>query len=156
MCAFQITSQCFNNNDTMPINQVYNGYGAGGNNKSPQLSWTNAPADTKSFAIVCHDPDAPKQHGWYHWFLINIPKSVTEIAEGGKIPGTKELTTDFKKAGYGGAAPPKGHGKHHYNFTIYALNCESLKISASEPYQIENEIKKHAIANSTITALYER
>ena len=156
MCAFQITSQNFKNNDTLSINQVYNGFGANGNNKSPQLSWTNAPAETKGFAIVCHDPDAPKAHGWYHWFLINIPKTVTEIAEGGKILGTKELNTDFKNPGYGGAAPPKGHGKHHYNFTVYAMNCETLHIKATEPHKIEDEIKKHSIANATITGLYER
>ncbi len=153
---FEITSKNFKNNDTLPINQVYNGYGAGGNNLSPHLSWQDAPKETESFAIVCHDPDAPKQNGWYHWFLINIPSNVTSIDEGSTIKGTKELITDFQEAGYNGAAPPKGHGKHRYNFTVYALNTSNLNITETVPYDIEQSIVKHAIAKATITALYER
>lgn len=153
---FKVQSENFKNNETMPINQVYNGYGAGGNNLSPQLSWSNYPLETKSFAIVCHDPDAPKDHGWYHWFVFNIPLSKTSIKEGEKIQGAKELATDFNVAGYNGAAPPKGHGIHHYNFTIYAIDKEHIDIAQKEPYLIEEEIAKNSIAKTTITATYER
>lgn len=152
----QISSKCFKNNDTMPLKHVCNEYGAGGENISPELSWSNSPSDTKSFALICHDPDAPIDHGWYHWFMINIPKSVHQIPEGGKIDGAKELITNFPYAGYGGPAPPVGHGKHRYIFTIYAMNCENLDVKVTEPYLIEEEIKKHAISSASITALYER
>lgn len=156
---FKIQSENFKNNDIMPINQVYNGHGTNGNNLSPQLSWSGYPENTKSFAIVCHDPDAPKDHGWYHWFLVNIPLNVTSLKEGEKLKNADELITDFNIEGYNGAAPPKGHGIHHYNFTVYAINKEHLDISNIKnkaPYLIEEEIIKNSIAKTTITALYQR
>ena len=68
-----------------------------------------------------------------------------------------ETVTDFKNTGYGGACPPKGHGVHHYNFTIHALNTEKLDVSVdTDPNEVEKLVKQHSIASSTITALYQR
>lgn len=154
---FTLKSEELINNKTLPNSQVYKGYGCQGENLSPQLSWTNAPFNTESFAIICHDPDAPRQNGWYHWLIINIPKNVNSIEKGGSIKGALETLTDFGTAGYGGACPPVGHGVHRYNFTIYALDVEKLNFSQnSKPKDVEAEIIKHVIAKSTITGLYER
>ena len=154
---FKLYGDELKNNMTLPEAQVFNGYGCHGGNVSPQLSWENAPSNTKSFAIICHDPDAPRPNGWYHWLLIDIPNNVNSIKQGGKIDGAQEMLTDFGNAGFGGACPPVGHGVHRYNFSVYALDVEKLNISQkAQPTEVEAEVKKHAIAKSTITGLFER
>jgi len=75
---FTLTSDELKNNSVLPNAQVYNGYGCKGENVSPQLSWNNAPDNTKSFALICHDPDAPRPNGWYHWLVVNIPKNIQD------------------------------------------------------------------------------
>ena len=154
---FKLTSEELKHNEILPNAQVLNAYGCSGGNVSPQLAWVNSPMNAKSFAIVCHDPDAPKENGWYHWLVVNIPSSVHSVKQGEKIQGALETLTDFGNVGYGGACPPVGHGIHHYHFTIYALDTEKLNVSANDkPTEVEQKIIKHAIAKSTITGLYER
>ena len=155
--TFKLSSKELIHNGTLPNAQVLNAYGCNGGNVSPQLSWNNPPINTKSFAIVCHDPDAPKENGWYHWLVVNIPAKVKSISQGEKIENTLETMTDFKTTGFGGACPPIGHGIHHYNFTIYALNVEKLDVKKEDaPIEVEKKIKDHALAKSTITGLFER
>ena len=154
---FKLTSNEIKNNEILPQAQVYNGFGCTGGNVSPQLSWTNPPKNTKSYAIICHDPDAPKENGWYHWLVVNIPSNITSIKQGEKIKGATETITDFKTTGFGGACPPKGHGIHHYNFTIYALNVEKLDIKKdTAPKEVESLVISHSIAKSTLCGLFER
>lgn len=154
---FKVTSEDFKHNETLPNAQVYNGYGCSGGNASPQLSWINPPINTKSYAIICHDPDAPRSNGWYHWLVINIPNNITSVKKGEKINGSLETITDFETTGYGGACPPIGHGIHHYNFTVYALDVEKLDTNANtKPKEIENMVLKHTVAKTTITATFER
>ncbi|MBQ8847911.1 MAG: YbhB/YbcL family Raf kinase inhibitor-like protein [Candidatus Gastranaerophilales bacterium] len=154
---FRVISKELKHNDTLPNAQVLNAYGCNGGNVSPELSWINVPNNTKSFAIVCHDPDAPKENGWYHWLVVNIPNTYTSIKQGEKIKESLETITDFKTTGYGGACPPVGHGIHHYHFTVYALDVEKLDVKQNEkPTEVEKKIISHAIAKSTITGLFER
>lgn len=154
---FKISSKNLKHNELLPYNQVYKGYGCDGGNISPELHWTSPPLNTKSFALICHDPDAPKENGWYHWLVVNIPLGVNSIEEGGKFKNATETITDFESTGYNGACPPKGHGIHHYNFTIYALNTDKIDIDKNtKPKEVEAKILSHTIAKSTITALYER
>ena len=154
--AFMAISPTLKNNDTLPQEQVYNGFGCKGGNKAPEISWINPPINAKSFAIICHDPDAPRPTGWYHWLLVNIPSDVNSYK--GKIPqGALETVTDFNTAGYGGACPPIGHGKHRYNFTVYALDVDKIDVSKdTKPTEVEKIVQSHAVAKSTITALFER
>lgn len=155
--AFKLSSSELKHNETLPNAQVLNAYGCNGGNISPQLSWNMPPIETKSFAIICHDPDAPKDHGWYHWLVVNIPKNIKEIKQGEKIEGALETITDFKTTGFGGACPPIGHGIHHYNFTIYALDVEKLDVNKNDiPYEVEKKVIAHSLAKSTITGLFER
>ncbi len=154
---FKLTSNELIDQGVLPNEQVYKGYGCNGGNVSPQLKWINIPKNAKSFALICHDPDAPKENGWYHWLVVNIPISKTSIKQGEKIKNALETRTDFETAGYGGACPPKGHGVHHYNFTIYALDVEKLDVSENtKPKDVESLVMSHAIAKSTITGLFER
>ena len=155
--TFKLSSKELIHNETLPNAQVLNAHGCTGGNVSPQLSWNMPPVNTKSFAIICHDPDAPKPNGWYHWLMVNIPVETKSIEQGGKIKGALETITDFETTGYGGACPPIGHGVHHYHFTIYALDVEKLDVKKDDkPVDVEAIVQKHAIAKSTITGLYER
>ncbi len=154
---FKIGSKDLKNNETLPYTHVYKGFGCNGGNLSPELHWTNPPMNTKSFALICHDPDAPKENGWYHWLVLNIPLSTNSIAQGAKFKNSFETVTDFESVGYNGACPPIGHGIHHYNFTIYALDVDKIEIDKNtKPKEVEQKVLAHTIAKSTITALYER
>ncbi len=120
---------------------------------SPPMSWQGAPPGTKSFALICEDPDAPMGI-WHHWGIYNIPGTETSLAEG--LAGSSELgplrqvVTDFDRPGYGGPCPPPGHGTHHYYFKLMALDiakielpldadCEHLK-RAAMPHVLEETV----------------
>lgn len=156
--SFIITSDTFTNGQTMPSSLVHSHFGCTGENKSPHLKWQGAPKDTKSFALIVHDPDAPRPTGWYHWIVLNIPVSTKELKEGQQINHPMvQAKNDFGSVTYGGACPPRGHGIHRYNFTIYALDCPALIPSpGSTPDSIERQVKKHALSSATITANYGR
>ncbi len=159
MIDFTIASNSFVDGATLPNNQVYRGHGCMGMNLSPELHWNNAPDVTKAFALVSHDPDAPVPNGWYHWIVLNIPVNKTSFKEGEKItPPMVETVTSFDESGYGGACPPRGHGVHRYNFTIYALKdlIDTDGVKSLSPTQVMQKIKAVEIKNATITALYER
>ena len=138
---------------------VYKGFGCQGDNRSPTLKWSGAPAGTKSFVVTVHDPDAPNgDAGWWHWAVYNIPAHVSELAQGATMPkGALQGTNDFETADYGGPCPPQGHGPHRYNFTLYALKVERLALGANATAAaINSAAKTHALAQTTLTARYER
>ena len=123
--TFTLTSDDFNDGGVLPDAQVY----AKGNT-SPHLAWSGAPEGTKSFAITCYDPDAPTGSGFWHWTVANIPADVRALAAGGPLPtGAVEGRTDFGTPGFGGAAPPAGHGPHRYVFTVFAVDVEALDVT---------------------------
>src|SRR6266567_4119947 len=126
---FKLASPDIRPNGPIALEQVFNGFGCSGQNISPALKWSGAPADTKSFALLVHDPDAPTGgSGWWHWVVYNIPADAKSLpagagkADGKALPkGAVQGNTDFGSPGYGGPCPPQGSGNHHYNFTLYAL-----------------------------------
>jgi Raf kinase inhibitor-like YbhB/YbcL family protein len=151
-------------NSTITEAQVYSGFGCEGGNVSPSLSWKNAPAGTKSFAITVYDPDAPTGSGWWHWVMFNIPATVTSLAAGvgnpasGETPkGAVQSKTDFGKPGYGGPCPPKGDKPHRYVFTVYALKVD--KIDADENASgalVGYMLNANKLGETTFTAMYGR
>jgi len=107
--------------------------GCNGQNISPALNWSNAPAGTKSFAVTAYDPDAPTGSGWWHWVMYNIPADATGLVAGAgngrNAPrGSQEGRTDFGSKGYGGPCPPAGDKPHHYHFTVFALKVDKLDV----------------------------
>ncbi len=145
--------------------QVYNGSGCTGANLSPALSWSAAPAGTRSFALLVHDPDTPTGGaGWWHWAVIDIPLGVTRLpkdagkADGSRLPkGARQIPNDFEVAGWGGPCPPPGDKPHRYNFTVYALKAAKLDLpdnataAAAAPV-----VNANALARATLTARYSR
>ena len=100
-----------------------------GDDVSPALAWNGVPGGTKELALIVDDPDAPRAEPWIHWLLYKLPPTTNGLPGGvpaeTKLPqfgGALQGRNDFKKIGYGGPAPPKGHGTHHYRFHLYALD----------------------------------
>jgi Raf kinase inhibitor-like YbhB/YbcL family protein len=134
--TFSVTSTDIEDGGTMPAPQRSKTFGVeGGEDQSPQLSWSGFPKDTKSFTVTCYDPDAPTVSGFWHWIVYDIPSSVTSLPTGAGtasaklLPnGAKMLKNDAGMTGYCGAAPPPGHGSHRYIFCVTALPMDELPI----------------------------
>jgi Raf kinase inhibitor-like YbhB/YbcL family protein len=133
---FTLMSSDFAAGKTLAAAQVFNSFGCSGGNVSPALAWSNAPAGTKSFALLVHDPDAPTGSGWWHWVVYDIPASASSLPAGAGDPkkglmpaGAQQGRTDFGTAGYGGPCPPPGK-PHHYYFRLYALKVAKLEVPA--------------------------
>ena len=150
--TFTVTSNDITDGGVLPDAQVY----AKGN-LSPHLKWSGAPEGTKSYAVTCFDPDAPTGSGFWHWTVANIPADVTELAAGAALPpGAIEGRTDFGAPGFGGAAPPPGHGPHRYIFTVFAVDVDHLPVSADNSGAIFGfNLHFHTLAKASITATYE-
>src|SRR3712207_5351503 len=134
--TFTVTSTDVSDGDTLPMPHVSGRMGAGGEDRSPHLSWSGFPEGTRSFAVTVYDPDAPTASGFWHWAVANIPASVTELPGGAgvegnaKLPeGAVQLRNDAGFQGYVGAAPPSGHGTHRYFIVVHAVDTEKLDVT---------------------------
>lgn len=140
---------------------VYKGFGCSGGNASPELHWSGAPADTKSFAITAYDPDAPTGSGWWHWVVYNIPADVQALPTGasaGDMPaGAVQGRTDFGTHGYGGPCPPEGDKAHRYIFTVFALDVPELKLPKdASAAMVGFNLNAHALTKAHFQSLYSR
>lgn len=158
---FVLTSNTLAPGKRMPHAHVYDG--CGGDNFSPQLSWSGAPEGTKSYALMVHDPDAPTGGGWWHWVMFNIPADVAELAEGagdpksGLIPEAIQGRNDYGSPGYGGACPPEGHGDHRYQFKVFALKVEQLPLGEEDtPAEVESYVNANKLAEAQLEVVYGR
>jgi Raf kinase inhibitor-like YbhB/YbcL family protein len=160
--AFDLKSADIRNNGTLKLDQVYKGFGCNGGNQSPQLSWSDAPAGTKSFAVTVYDPDAPTGSGWWHWVAYDIPADVHQLAAGAGKPdglpkGAKQGRNDFGTKDFGGACPPPGDKPHHYIVTIHALKVPKLDVpDDASPALIGYMLNANKLGTATITGLYGR
>lgn len=144
--------------------QVFSGFGCSGQNISPALAWKNFPPETKSFALMVYDPDAPTGSGWWHWIVYNIPAKVNSLpagagkAEGSLLPqGAVQSNTDFGSHGYGGPCPPKGDKPHRYVFTIFALKVEKLQLPPNASgAMVGFVVRQNAIGKTSLTGYYGR
>jgi len=153
--TFTLTSNDITDGGVLPDAQVQ----AKGNT-SPHLSWSGAPEGTKSYAVTCYDPDAPTGSGFWHWTVANIPADVTELKTGassaGMPAGSVEGRTDYGPAGFGGAAPPPGHGPHGYIFTVFAVGTDKLDVTSDNSGAVFGfNLYFNTLAKATITATYE-
>ena len=155
-----VTSSIFRAGQTIPMSAVFDQFGCTGNNRSPDLSWSGAPAGTKSFAVTMYDPDAPTTVGFVHWVLFDIPPNVTSLpedagAKSGAGVGATQGFTDYGFSRYGGPCPPPGDPAHHYHLTVWALDLEKLGVDDTTTYaKFRFIIRGHVLAKGEIVGLY--
>jgi Raf kinase inhibitor-like YbhB/YbcL family protein len=152
--TIEVSSSAFGSGATIP--KQYTGDGA---DRSPPLRWSEPPAGTKSVALICDDPDAPRGT-WVHWVLYNLPAQTRELDEG--VPaketlsnGAKQGKNDFGKIGYGGPAPPKGK-PHRYFFKLYALDTAVDLPAGATKAQLVDAMKGHILAEGQLMGNFGR
>ena len=150
--TFTVTSNDLTDGGVLPDAQV-----KAKGNTSPHLKWSGAPEGTKSFAVTCYDPDAPTGSGFWHWTGANIPAAGSELPTGGPMPeGAVEGRTDYGEPGFGGAAPPPGHGPHRYIFTVFAVDTDKLDVTPDNSGAVFGfNLHFHTLARASITCTYE-
>jgi Raf kinase inhibitor-like YbhB/YbcL family protein len=161
---FALVSDDIRHNEPLGRPQVSGKLGAGGSDVSPQLSWSGFPEGTRSFAVTVYDPDAPTASGFWHWAAFNIPAAVTSLPsgagaeDGSALPkGTVQLKNDAGFRGYVGAAPPSGHGAHHYHVVVHAVDVEQLEVpeDASNAFLGFN-LFSHSLGRARLIATFEQ
>jgi Raf kinase inhibitor-like YbhB/YbcL family protein len=163
--SFKLSSSDIKAGSRIDMKHVFKGFGCEGGNVSPALSWSGAPAGTKSFALMVHDANAPTGGaGWWHWVAYNIPAEAIGLdqgagtADGAKLPkGSAQANTDFGAPGWGGPCPPEGHGVHKYVFTVYAIKTDKLDIPAGATASLAGYmINGNSLASAKLLGTYSR
>jgi Raf kinase inhibitor-like YbhB/YbcL family protein len=155
--TLQVQTSLFKDGETIPKSAAFTA--AGGDNKSPDLSWSGVPEGTKSLAVTCYDPDAPTTVGFVHWVLFNLDPSTTKLEAGagakGKNPKGSTLGfTDWGQSQYGGMAPPPGDPPHRYEFRVYALD-QKLELDETTTYaKFRFMIRGHVLAEGVVTGKF--
>jgi len=162
--GFALSSTDIEADSVISNKHVFDGSGCSGANISPALSWTGAPAGTKSLAITCYDPDAPTGSGFWHWVVYDIPADVTSLDTGAGNDGSRSLPagakqgfTDYSTRGWGGPCPPPGDKPHRYIFTIFALSVDKLGVPENATAAgIGFELHANELARASFTARFGR
>lgn len=153
--AMTLTSEAFREAEAIPPE-----YTCDGEDRSPPLAWSGAPAGTQSFAIICDDPDAPGGT-FAHWAIYDIPADATYLEAGHSTPADPgaypEGVNDMDRASWGGPCPPVDHGTHHYHFRVLALGVGRLAIpeNAKVP-EVEQAARAHVLDEARLMGTYER
>ena len=144
--AFTVMSPSFSEGGDIPREHTCDGADA-----APVLEVAELPEETRSFAIIMDDPDAPKGT-FTHWLAYDIPagRGALDVGSG------KSLKNGFGRTGYGGPCPPPGHGVHRYYVNVYAVDVPSLGIKGDSRQDLQDALKTHTIAAATLTGRYER
>lgn len=161
--SFRVTSDDVVPGERLDIAQVSGILGAGGEDISPQLSWSGFPEATKSFAVTIYDPDAPTGGGYWHWSVVDLPVSVTTLSRGAGVEdsaqlpeGAFQLVNDAGSKRYLGSAPPAGHGTHRYFIGVHALDVESLGINdTATRADLGSQLFLHTIGRAVIYGTWE-
>ncbi|MEZ5256705.1 MAG: YbhB/YbcL family Raf kinase inhibitor-like protein [Ilumatobacteraceae bacterium] len=162
--SFEVTSTDISDGAALAMAHVSGRFGAGGQDVSPQLSWSGAPEGTKSYAVTCFDPCAPTASGFWHWVVCDVPASTTAVPtdagslDSPQLPtGAVTLRNDAGEHAFIGAAPPQGHGPHRYYFVVHAVDVESLGVPAdASPAFLGFNLSFHTLARATLVATYEQ
>ncbi|MFQ6614307.1 MAG: YbhB/YbcL family Raf kinase inhibitor-like protein [Fidelibacterota bacterium] len=152
--SMKLVSSAFGNGQPVPLL-----YSCEGKDYSPDLAWNDIPPGTRSLALTCVDPDAPVGD-WIHWVVWNIPvglKSLPARVDPQDQTRFAQGTNSWGRTGYGGPCPPPGHGVHHYNFTLYALDLDQINLDPGARIgDLRSIMEGHILEEVTLTGTYER
>ncbi|WP_163549496.1 YbhB/YbcL family Raf kinase inhibitor-like protein [Candidatus Frankia nodulisporulans] len=159
--TFTVTSSDLVDGAAMPTAQVHDS--AGGQNISPQLTWSGAPEQTESFVVTCYDPDAPTGSGFWHWVLVDLPAGTGELPTGagsgdlsGLPAGAYHVRSDPGTKHYEGAAPPQGDVPHRYVFTVHAVDVPKLEINDEvTPAVVGFNLAFHTLARAVLRVTFQ-
>jgi hypothetical protein len=162
--AMTLTSDDIADGQRLPDLCVADIMGCTGDNLSPHLRWSGAPAETQSYAVTCFDPDAPTGSGFWHWVVVDIPAAVTELGRGagsgdkaGMPAGAVHVRNDLGAPEYVGSAPPPGLGDHRYVFAVHAVGVPTLGVDASAtPALVGFNLTFNVLARGVIVATWGR
>lgn len=160
--AFQASAQTFTLKSDDLGGQFTRGFtasnmGCSGDNRSPELHWTNVPAGTKSFAITMYDPDAPTGSGFWHWVVVDIPAAIRQLNSNSLPTGSFSSANDTGAAGYQGPCPPEGDAPHRYIITVHALNTAKLGTTSSSTAALTGfMLNKAAISKASLIVYAKR
>ena len=144
----QVSSSAFSNGATIPT--VYT---CDGQDVAPPLAWSGAPKQTRSFAVICEDPDAPSGT-FTHWVLYDVPASADGVGEHVSIG--KAGVNDFGAQRFGGPCPPKRDSAHHYHFHVYALDLDSIGPAGLSKRNAMKAMRGHVLAEGELVGTYKR
>ncbi|MFE9651410.1 YbhB/YbcL family Raf kinase inhibitor-like protein [Micromonospora sp. NPDC006431] len=155
--SFTLTSDDVRNGEPMDVRYAHGS--VGGENVSPHLAWSGFPDETRSFVVTCFDPDAPTGSGFWHWVLVNLPASVTELPTGveeSELGAAFSVRSDYGDTGYGGAAPPAGDRPHRYVFAVHAVDVDQLDVGpTASPAYVGFNLAFHTLARAVIRPTYQ-
>ncbi len=158
---FELTSTDIADGEVLP--DAHASADVGGEDRSPQLSWSGFPEGTKSFAVTVYDPDAPTASGFWHWAVANLPVSTTSLPSGagaddgsGLPEGAVQLRNDGGQEGYVGASPPEGHVNHHYHVVVHAVDVEHLDVEGASPAVLGFNLFFHTLGRGRLVGTYQR
>lgn len=150
---FELTSAAFAPGEAVPVR-----YTCDGDDISPPLEWQDPPENTKSFALIADDPDAPAGT-WVHWVLFNLPAETRSLPEA--VPADTELAdggqhgkNSWKRLGYGGPCPPGG--THRYFFKLYALDTVLDLDAGASKEQLLQAMEGHILVQTEVMGTYTR
>ncbi len=153
LSSLQVRSSAFGAHQPIPARHT-----GEGEDIAPPIHWTAVPEGTQSFAVICHDPDAPLvspgSYGFVHWVYYNIPGNVDSLEEGSAA--YTNGVTDFGKQAYGGPMPPEDHGTHHYYFWVLALDQDLNLEPGLTLWQFLDQVEPHVIGMNRLIGTYER
>jgi len=153
--AFSLSSTAFDDGKAIPRK-----YTCEGDDLSPPLRWSDAPAGTQSFVLIVDDPDAPDPAAprmtWVHWVVFNLPSDAAGLVEDiAELPAGAECgLNDWKHPGYGGPCPPIG--RHRYVHKLYALDCKLTGLAKPTKAMVEAAMKGHVLAETKLVGTYEK
>jgi len=149
MRTIQITSSAFTDGGSLPITFTADGAGV-----APPITWSNVPERARSLVLIAEDPDAPILNPFVHWLVYSLPVTTASITS--SPAGGREGKNSMLKTGYTPAAPPAGHGMHHYHFQIFALDIVLELGEGAGRNALLDAMRNHVIAWGDIVATYER
>jgi Raf kinase inhibitor-like YbhB/YbcL family protein len=151
--AFRLASPAFQDDTAIPRQHTCSGA-----DRSPPLQWEDPPPGTRSFALLCQDPDAPSGT-FHHWAIFDIPADGRGLPEGVSptAEGLQQAVNDFGRGGYAGPCPPRGHGVHHYHFRLHALDVGRLELGPRPTCPaVEAAARRHTLGTAELVGLFQR